>query len=1355
MLTYGGGGKGGGGGLMIPFNPPYTPTTTQPSSVAAGVILDPILDALRGDGSTGSGTIPVSYGKRLVNGRVIWIGELKPDTSSSGCNTNWLATFAVGFGYSMMPRDERGGVKITRAWANNVEMVEFFTLIYNLHDGAQWPPEPDPVILEAMGEDALTYPEMIYVVFKDFPLWKVQAATDTTVPDITVELWDHASDDDAVNLLSSLNPDPAAYDQGMIVDWDDGVFYTFGSSSGNFATTEHVYDIETQAEIREVALDMNGLPAAGFRTQTTMAYDKRHRLAFTNGDIFNSEPVVCFDVKTGKAKSVFGAASSDTDNGAASFAKTFLALAVQCKEGQGTYNALVQLSSFLDYGLLTYNDDGTGLVHAGHGTLDIGFSKISGDTLRCMMEYPVDAPIADKCTTSTAVTKTDAYVLVGAGHMIYMIRVGARNGVVQLITSPFSGTTIQQFYTALPTHTFVDAIIRDPTNGDIVAFLSDRDDATKSYAARIKVTVDKYFNASFGSRPVPHGWPVYTKEIPEVHPRLQDAAFRYSRMDGDTFVYPSGDKYIFLNLATGSYVESPTVTTNYAPATSDYFFDGRVVHLPTGVVPYPSGDEGPVRIQFGSVDGELVTLSDALRWYCLAVDFDEDDIYVDPALTDKFPGGIITAPTDLWQLMPDLAKVMNFIYFMSEGVLKFVRIGSGPDSTALFHLTEDDLAQVEGGSGLQGVFEGMSTVDPAPNELPGEASISFINLDQDYTVDSATFHRNFFPARTKRGRTTTTYAVPIILTTLDAQARAMRLAYEPEATMRTSTLRLGKSFYLYEPGDPGVVVTNGQEIQLRLQEMVFNGDWSVSVSCSDDRFSTSFAPNGTLPDGTGDPTHPPPPDVDPTDPPVDPPDPGSFVSDSGILLLDTNLIAIEDEVPSDESTVYVGATRRGTTWTGATVFVNGDPLGHTSTVTTVGYVAGALPDEPLPWMTHEDYDIDVTLPADQTLEGVTDEEFLAGTNAALVGDDGRWELIFWRDVTQLTPSQWELSHIARGRRGTEIHTGSHVAGDTFILLSGVFGVPLPGSDIGESIVAKAEGDITTLPIPTKTLTYAANSKKPWAPIVSSMALGSTINDVGATDYDNSCGGGDFLDLNDSREDLITVTASFTPNQGSLQNLVDGGDGNNSTDAIEIPNGLTNAIITFDFRPSGFKQVMDALTWEQSNSTTQGTYDIEASDDGTSWDSLASGQSLTSGSSVHETTWTNSTGYWFYRVKQVGGTTSNSPWVKEVFFKTMADVGANDVVIRWRRRDRLADNDWLTDPVPMSEDDELYRIEIMSGSTVVRTVSDVELNLYTYLSADQSTDGFSPPLSSLKVQVYQKSGLVGYGHTRAMTVEVEA
>lgn len=138
----------------------------------------------------------------------------------------------------------------------------------------------------------------------------------------------------------------------------------------------------------------------------------------------------------------------------------------------------------------------------------------------------------------------------------------------------------------------------------------------------------------------------------------------------------------------------------------------------------------------------------------------------------------------------------------------------------------------------------------------------------------------------------------------------------------------------------------------------------------------------------------------------------------------------------------------------------------------------------------------------------------------------------------------------------------------------------------------------------------------------------------ATAYANAGGLGD-------RTASITVTAVHMVNPSRLVN------GDYSNGELEMGGAWTDEIITFQF--SSWK-LIDAFIWEQQNATGQGNWDLEGSHDGSSWTPIFTNFPLVNGSSRTETTFTNTTAYRYYRLKQVSGSTSNSPWIHEIEFK---------------------------------------------------------------------------------------------------------
>jgi hypothetical protein len=94
-------------------------------------------------------------------------------------------------------------------------------------------------------------------------------------------------------------------------------------------------------------------------------------------------------------------------------------------------------------------------------------------------------------------------------------------------------------------------------------------------------------------------------------------------------------------------------------------------------------------------------------------------------------------------------------------------------------------------------------------------------------------------------------------------------------------------------------------------------------------------------------------------------------------------------------------------------------------------------------------------------------------------------------------------------------------------------------------------------------------------------------------------------------------------------------------------------------------------------------------------------------------------------------------------------GSNDLAITWVRRARV-DADWRDYvETPLDEPVESYSVDIMSGSTVLRTIA-ASTPAAAYTAAQQTTDGITPG-DPVTVMIYQISTRVGRGYPGEATL----
>jgi hypothetical protein len=92
-----------------------------------------------------------------------------------------------------------------------------------------------------------------------------------------------------------------------------------------------------------------------------------------------------------------------------------------------------------------------------------------------------------------------------------------------------------------------------------------------------------------------------------------------------------------------------------------------------------------------------------------------------------------------------------------------------------------------------------------------------------------------------------------------------------------------------------------------------------------------------------------------------------------------------------------------------------------------------------------------------------------------------------------------------------------------------------------------------------------------------------------------------------------------------------------------------------------------------------------------------------------------------------------------------------VSVSWIRRTRRDGDSWDASDVPLGEDREAYETDILSGSTVVRTLASTQPAV-TYAAADELAD-FGAPQTSLTVRIAQMSATVGRGIAAQATLTV--
>lgn len=215
----------------------------------------------------------------------------------------------------------------------------------------------------------------------------------------------------------------------------------------------------------------------------------------------------------------------------------------------------------------------------------------------------------------------------------------------------------------------------------------------------------------------------------------------------------------------------------------------------------------------------------------------------------------------------------------------------------------------------------------------------------------------------------------------------------------------------------------------------------------------------------------------------------NYIGPTRLYLLDIPLLRDQD----NNSGFYLAANGYSSSWNGCVMFRSIDSgvsyTSFTALVTSVvsGSAITALPTGPVTVFDEGNY-VDVVVFNNQVLYSATEADVLNGSNAALLGNNDRWEVIQWKTatLTDATSNIYRLSGFLRGRRGTDWAVGEHVIGDKFILLQENYSIQRKDfgtSDIDSARLYKAVTTRSTLDSSIEySFTNTGVGLKPYSPV---------------------------------------------------------------------------------------------------------------------------------------------------------------------------------------------------------------------------------------------------------------------------------
>lgn len=431
-------------------------------------------------------------------------------------------------------------------------------------------------------------------------------------------------------------------------------------------------------------------------------------------------------------------------------------------------------------------------------------------------------------------------------------------------------------------------------------------------------------------------------------------------------------------------------------------------------------------------------------------------------LTDRVIGYAITTnatPRD------NLAALMAAYFFDvtdSDGKLKFVKRGGAAVGTFAYA----DL----GASTAIGDDTNITPIEVIrlqEIDLPKSLALTYIGAHSDYHPGTQTAFRT-----TTLSNKESAANLAVVLTDDQAMQKAQSLLWATWLAREQFTFQTPLSYLKYEPNDVVTLEGDGVSYTVRLTSVSYDGQgvlkWGAVSELPAVYTSTAV---GAPPAGFT-------------------PQPIAYAGATALAVLDVPPLRDQDATPG----LYLGACGYADSWPGCIVEISRDGLSFTDLVaisqaSVIGTVLGVLPNFTGGNQPDELSTVTVSV-LSGSLSSVTYANFLAGANAAVIGD----EIVFFRNATLTAANTYQLSGFVRGVAGTDWAMTTHGNGDRFVFLdpSKIVAAGINSSDLGTTLYFEARlANINgTQPGPKQTLVPVNERVQPLGPVMFRALKGS-------------------------------------------------------------------------------------------------------------------------------------------------------------------------------------------------------------------------------------------------------------------------
>jgi hypothetical protein len=470
-------------------------------------------------------------------------------------------------------------------------------------------------------------------------------------------------------------------------------------------------------------------------------------------------------------------------------------------------------------------------------------------------------------------------------------------------------------------------------------------------------------------------------------------------------------------------------------------FEVSIKVLSDGYAGLATGDSLVKLSRFGP--DEATFLDEVVADLCDRAGLDPTQYDVTQLANIVVDGYVIETQMTCRAAIESLMPVYFFDAVESDGVVKFVLRGSEPIVT----FAEDDLAAHMDSDSLPSVLSCVHTQDV---DLPSQISISYMNKEADYQINTQTAQRMVGGSRDVQ-----TVQVPLVLTDEHAKKIVDAWLFNAWWERDAYTWYSSRKYAKYEPTD--VVIVQGITIRITSKNEGATGviKWEGVPSRAANYVQAGAAGAAFNPGQTLSPT-----------------------AATQLIILDIPLVA-DAGLPNGFYAAMAPAAAGS--WPGAALFKSSDgttytQIGTTTQAAVIGTVSNALGDFRGGNVFDEGSTFTVTLSSGE-LASVTALDVLNGSNEFLIGG----ELLQARDLVLIAPSTYLGSGLLRGRRGTEFAIANHGDGEQFVGAP-ILEVDAPFSELGQLRYYKAvtAGQSLASAAPVQFVNYGAKLR-PYSP----------------------------------------------------------------------------------------------------------------------------------------------------------------------------------------------------------------------------------------------------------------------------------